>query len=231
MLGRIIRPVLRHRFGVLLTLQMAMLLAAAFAQGSLFKEEIFLLALLAMLVSSGFAILKGTKYLKQLLLMAAVALGCNLYGYISPLPEADMVASIANLAFMAWVMFAMAARVFLNRRVDENIILGAACLYIHVGMMFSFVYLLVDYFVPHSFSMTTQVGGSAEVSRLLGQFLYYSFVTLGTVGYGDIAPITPPSRYISVIEAISGQLYLAILVARLVGMHLSKPDPDKDPSI
>ncbi|NBX66230.1 MAG: two pore domain potassium channel family protein [Proteobacteria bacterium] len=223
MIYETLRSLLKHRFGVLLFLQVLMLQAAAFAQGSLFKEEIFLLALLGMLMASGFVILKGTRYLVQFLIVAFCALVANLFGYFSSSSMADVSASFANLVFMVWVLIAMVSRVFFDRKVDENIILGAACLYIHIGMTFGFIYLMVDYFAPGSFNSVINIGAPAEISRLLGHFLYYSFVTLSTVGYGDIAPISPPARYISVLEAIIGQLYLAIMVSRLLGMHINNP--------
>jgi hypothetical protein len=53
-------------------------------------------------------------------------------------------------------------------------------------------------------------------------FQYYSFVTLATVGYGDIVPVTRPARALSVLEALTGQLYLAILISRLVGAHVAQ---------
>ncbi|MEE9226447.1 MAG: potassium channel family protein, partial [Acidobacteriota bacterium] len=52
-------------------------------------------------------------------------------------------------------------------------------------------------------------------------FVYYSFVTLSTLGYGDITPVTPPARAFSFLEAVTGQLYLAVLIAGLVGIHIS----------
>jgi hypothetical protein len=51
----------------------------------------------------------------------------------------------------------------------------------------------------------------------LGPFLYFSFVTLASLGYGDIVPLTGPARSAAILEAVMGQLYLAITIARLVG--------------
>jgi voltage-gated potassium channel len=56
----------------------------------------------------------------------------------------------------------------------------------------------------------------------LSHFSYYSFVTLTTLGYGDITPLTPVARSLSLLEAITGQLYIAILIARLVGIHIAQ---------
>jgi hypothetical protein len=53
-------------------------------------------------------------------------------------------------------------------------------------------------------------------------FIYYSFVTMSTLGYGDITPISNPARSLSLLEAVVGQLYIAILIAKLVGMHIAQ---------
>jgi hypothetical protein len=53
-------------------------------------------------------------------------------------------------------------------------------------------------------------------------FIYYSFVTMSTLGYGDITPISSPARSLSVLTAVVGQFYIAVLIARLVGMHIAQ---------
>ena len=71
---------------------------------------------------------------------------------------------------------------------------------------------------PHSFIDT-----SDQMAITSPRFLFFSYVTLTTVGYGTLTPATDPARSVAMLEAIVGQLYLAILVARLVGLHISKP--------
>jgi hypothetical protein len=58
-------------------------------------------------------------------------------------------------------------------------------------------------------------------------FVYYSFVTQTTLGYGDITPITAPARSLSLLEAVIGQLYVAVLIARLVGIHIAQSSREK----
>jgi len=55
------------------------------------------------------------------------------------------------------------------------------------------------------------------------ELLYMSLVTLSTVGYGDIVPAVPPARMLAVLEAVTGQIYLAVLIGGLVGMHMQRP--------
>jgi hypothetical protein len=82
--------------------------------------------------------------------------------------------------------------------------------------MWAFVFFLLEDLQPGSF----QVGEGLTTD--LRNFIYYSFVTQTTLGYGDITPVTPPARSLSVLNAIIGQLYVAILIARLVGIYIAR---------
>jgi voltage-gated potassium channel len=82
--------------------------------------------------------------------------------------------------------------------------------------MWSFAYFILDYFYPDSFSFPEN--SSPSVYR----YLYFSYVTLTTLGYGDVAPLTNKAGSLVVLEAIIGQIYLVVIVAWLVGMHVSR---------
>ncbi len=73
--------------------------------------------------------------------------------------------------------------------------------------------------------MSAANASNASSMRFLGLQLeipiYYSFVTMTTLGYGDIVPVNPAARMLSVLQALTGQLYLVVLVARLVGLHIA----------
>jgi hypothetical protein len=91
---------------------------------------------------------------------------------------------------------------------------GAAATYLMIGVLWSFLYAIVDRSGTQSFA----VRGSSESLQLI-DLLYYSFSTLTTTGYGDIVPLTRLARVASILEGIVGQLFLAILIARLVGVY------------
>ena len=83
-----------------------------------------------------------------------------------------------------------------------------------LGLAWVSIYQLVEVFYPGSF-----VGGSidgADRNLIVSELLYFSFVTLTTLGYGDINPVTPVARSVAVLEAVAGVLSLAIIVSRLV---------------
>jgi voltage-gated potassium channel len=92
--------------------------------------------------------------------------------------------------------------------------------YLLFGLTWGFFYIALFEIQPNAFSL----GGASTPSELqiTPILIYFSLTTIATVGYGDIAPLTLQARYAAVAEGIAGQFYLAILVARLVGMQMSQ---------
>jgi hypothetical protein len=90
------------------------------------------------------------------------------------------------------------------------------------GIAWAMAYSALDLLVPNSFTVQMNVGGQSSLTPF-----YFSFVTLTTLGYGDISPVKPFARILCIIEAIIGQLYLVVLVARLVSQHIAHSKPIK----
>jgi voltage-gated potassium channel len=112
---------------------------------------------------------------------------------------------------------ALAARhVFGGTHVDRNLLFGAMCVYLLMGLAWAILYGIIFQFFPGSFNGIEGVGGKAPMDTLL----YYSFVTLASLGYGDITPVAPLARTLAYFEAICGQLYIAVMLAGLVGLFL-----------
>ena len=103
----------------------------------------------------------------------------------------------------------------------------AACAYLLIGIIWADVYAILENIVPGSFTtggiqLAADPGAVIVTAReQLAHFSYFSLVTLSTLGYGDITPVTRPARALASTEAIFGQLYLAVLIARLVGQAIS----------
>ena len=96
------------------------------------------------------------------------------------------------------------------------------CAYIFIGIFFALIYAHMEYRQPGTFAISNQGIGAAasEESSLLPVFTYYSFVTLTTLGYGDIAPVAEHARTLAWLQALLGQLYLAVMVAGFVAVHI-----------
>ena len=118
--------------------------------------------------------------------------------------------TLAAVGAIAWVLL---TQIFLPGRVTHLRIQGAIAVYLLFGVAYAHAYHIAAIMVPGSFA------GPAELTDVSG-WAYYSFVTLTTVGYGDITPVGQVARTLSVSEALMGQLYLAVLIARLVAMEI-----------
>ena len=123
---------------------------------------------------------------------------------------------IAGIAFIGFVLFNLLRFILSASKVDTEVLCAGIATYLTLGLLWAFAYLLVSRATPHAFSFT----GSTDKHVLTGfDTLYFSYVTLSTVGFGDITPVSPAARMLAVLEALTGTIYLAVLVARLVSMH------------
>ena len=124
---------------------------------------------------------------------------------------------IVSIIFYAFTVITLLQHILKSKKVDSEIIYGAICAYLLIGFMLGGVYLLIEVTSPGSFYIDAL--HNIDNKTNYADFLYFSFVTLATLGYGDISPVTPLARNVSVMEGIIGVFYLAILVARLVGLY------------
>lgn len=109
--------------------------------------------------------------------------------------------------------------VLLRARVTIETLRGVICAYFLVAFLFTYIYLVIEYFIPGSFMIDGIVVSELPSVRLYSDLLYFSFVTLLTIGYGDIIAIREVGQTIAVLEGIVGQFYIAILVARIVSVY------------
>jgi voltage-gated potassium channel len=137
----------------------------------------------------------------------------------------DIWQSVATVSFMFWVC-ALLLRDIVRRShmVTLGLILGSINVYLMAAIGFANVYVLIEQLQPGSFT------GLDQFIDQPGNLLYFSFVTLTTLGYGDISPITSYAMTATYLQAIFGQLYLVILVSRLVGMYVGRSLADPSPT-
>ena len=131
---------------------------------------------------------------------------------------------IMLLVFYSWATWLAARQVLFTGPIDGNKIIGAICIYLLMGLIWTLLYLLIAQALPGAFiglEQTLWYDNFADVA-------YYSFVTLTTLGYGDISPKIPIARFVVYMEAIVGVFYMAILVASLIGIKTSELNADKN---
>lgn len=129
---------------------------------------------------------------------------------------------VSHGSLMVLIMFfaiAILSYVLGVGRVTWDKIYGAVCAYLLLGYAWTFAYSVITEIQPDSFMSMTSPMPADVVGRVM-HLRYFSFVTLATIGYGDIVPQTPAARTLALLEAIVGQFYLVALVGRLVGLHI-----------
>ncbi len=109
------------------------------------------------------------------------------------------------------------SRTLKHRRITHETVLGALCAYVLVGLLFAFIYLAVDELRDAPFFAQP---GPHEQS----EFLYFSFVALTTLGFGDLSPAVGLPQALTVLEALTGQIFLVTMVARLVTLWVRQSD-------
>ncbi len=159
-------------------------------------------------------------------LLATPALLSEWLSYLTGFEAFVGVNTLSSALFLAFTAAVILRTMLRQRRVTTGTILGGLCIYLLIGIFFVEVYSLVEFLSPGSFlylgePLTAVTGAAAQYARYPG-ILYYSFVTLTTLGYGDVVPASHVARSMAVSEAVLGQLYVAVFIARLVGLHLAE---------
>ncbi len=123
----------------------------------------------------------------------------------------------ATFAFLALAVVSTLRQVVAGTEVSANRLVGAVCVYLLLGILWAIAYTVLDRLTEGSFR------GSASVEALGwdAEWLYFSFVTMTTLGYGDISPLSATARMLAYVQAVFGQFYIAVLVAGLVSAYIS----------
>jgi hypothetical protein len=128
-----------------------------------------------------------------------------------------LVQSSLESAFLLLLIFTILGDVLRQSKVTLNTVYGAICVYLIMGLFWGSLYEVMEITSPGSFS----VGRAEFEEHGYGGLIYYSFVTLTTLGYGDITPVSRVAKIFAMLEAIIGQLFLVVTVARLVGLQVA----------
>ncbi|WP_455207013.1 ion channel [Kaarinaea lacus] len=209
------RLIAKSRFQFLLTFLLLLLTVVPFLKISALSDIVitilFFVALLA------FAERRALLFLCMILVV--VGHGCGWGAYWTGSQTLIVISKLLDIALILLVSGFILNIVFRAREITIETVAGAICVYLFIGIFWADVYALVEIANPGSFSLLKDEAQEAMqvVAHRTSQFNYFSFVTLSTLGYGDITPQTRPAQGLAAMEAILGQLFLAVLIARLVG--------------
>ncbi len=171
-----------------------------------------------------FTVIESKKLFRLTLILAAPLLLVSWISYFVPKRHLIIIDDILAILFYTYTITILLTYLLRQKRVTRDVIMCAMSTYLLIGILWASMYIVLESFVPGSFNLT------GELERRGSEFVYYSFITLTTLGYGDISPVTDQARALAVIETILGQMYVAIMIARLVGIQISQSfsaDSDK----
>ncbi len=158
-------------------------------------------------------------------LLALPTIACLWLRKLIPVVGLTEVALGLLLLFLLYTAVTVLLHIFRAKRITLDIISEAFSVYLLMGFAWGSIYALIYLQEPGAFHLPEgtgpTVGPGITWDVPLDVLIYYSFVTLTTVGYGDVSPIATSARSMAVLEVVLGQFYLAVLIARLVGLHTS----------
>ena len=216
---------LRRFSTVQLLIALAVLLIFApfveeFRGGGLILSLLFSLVLLAAV----FAVANRKRSLAIALVLAVPAIAGRWINHYRPDLIHPSVFLVCSLMLLAFVIAHMLRFVLRAPVVTVEVLCGSIAAYLMLGLMWTVAYWLVDQLTPGgAFSFNTNRGGQS-INGFTG--FYFSFITLSTVGYGDITPVSRFARWLAALEAMTGLLYVAVLIARLVSLYSSAKSDD-----
>ncbi len=201
-----------------------LLLVAPFLEDLAYGESIDAVLMTLVLISGVLAVGRNRRTLALavvLMLPAVVARWASHFW-----PDFLPVQHIAALVFIGFVEFQLLHFIFRARRVDSEVLCAGISSYLLLGVLWMSAYMLVSRLNPvdatHPGAFSFNVGAPAPHSLGLFDAYYFSFITLSTVGYGDITPLSHGARTLAMTEAMTGTLYVAVLISRLVALYSSQ---------
>jgi hypothetical protein len=207
----------KRRFLALLLLILAMLIIVPLADEFVRLRMLMDIFWSAIFIAVIYAVSQKKHHILVGVLLALPMLGSIWSRYFVQYSALEAVGGLCGAVFFIFAIIQILIFVYTQKEVTRDLIAGAAIVYLLMALAWSFIFGVVESLDPGSFSIPDIEGISTSQS-----FLYLSFVTITTLGYGDITPVTSLARSLCILEAVIGQLYLVVQVAWLVGVHVSQ---------
>lgn len=214
------------RFAYLLAALLLLIALHPFFVGNVWEPLVMNFFFSLVIIASVFAVSRSTTTRAVVFILAVPVLAGRWLIHFFPIEAAAVFGLATGAAFVAFIVVRILLYVLRQTTVTSDTIFAALCVYLLFGLSWGLVYALVEQLSPGSFAFP----GIELGADLLRELVYFSLITLTTVGYGDTTPVTPITQGFSNLEAVLGQIYLAVLVARLVGIqvaqHVKADSPD-----
>lgn len=213
----------QRKFSVLLSALVALIVLQSFIEHFPFHLFFVHLGYSMVLIATILAFGQDPRLQRLLILLGALAMVGTWSVYFLQGDDrreviiADRLVAVVFLGITTWVVL---ERVVTEVNVTVDTLMGSVCVYLLIGATWGVGYSALFYIDPNSFTIADNIEATMEANYIsINQWLYYSFMTLTTLGYSNISPASRGAGTLTWLEAMAGQFYMAVLVARLVGLH------------
>jgi ion channel len=218
------RARLPSRFSALLATMLGLVVLQPLLEGHWLATLLLNLLVSGMLLAGVYAVSQNKRDLLIACILAIPALLSRWLAYFNEPPGLWFVSAMLFLLFLGFTVQVILRHALQARRVTVDTLSAALCAYLLIGLIWAVLYTIMEVLSPGSFTLPPRQPSAAHEDMLLhsqfSRFIYYSFVTLTSTGFGDITPVGDSARSLSILEAIIGQFYVAVLISRLVGLHI-----------
>jgi voltage-gated potassium channel len=211
-----------HRFAVLFALLFCVLLIPPYFDDSVWMPELWHGLFTLVLLWSLYTVAGSRRVLFLAVLVLIPTIGSTwLGGGVEHERYLAYVDNITNIIYFGLICFFLARYIFTTRRVTQEVIFAAMCFYMILAVLWAAIYTNLELFYGNVFIFQGQFAAEAGIDPeiMFTNMIYYSFVTLSTLGYGDIVPGHRVAQNWAAMEAMIGQFYIAIVMARLVSIY------------
>ena len=203
-----------------------MLVVAPFVNELKYGQELDTLLITLVLILGVLAVGRSHRTLVLAVVLMLPAVGTRWIDHFQPHSLPPEVPCLAALVFISFVEFQLLHYIFRAPRVNSEVLCAGISGYLLLGILWMSAYMLVAGMNPvdatHPGAFAFNIGTASAHSLSQFEAYYFSFITLSTVGYGDITPLSHGARTLAMMEAMTGTLYMAVLISRLVALYSSQ---------
>ena len=179
-------------------------------------NSVFILFLSISILAGVFAMSRERTFIRLALLVGVPAILAKWITYVFYTDTGDVFGYVFSIIFFGIFAFFLLVNLVKFEKITGDTIAGAISIYLLIGFAFAFAYLLMEQMHPGSFYFNIDIKPNG---LNLMDYVYFSFVTMTTMGYGDITPVTPTLQSLAYFEALIGSIYIVVFIARLVSIY------------
>lgn len=216
-----IKDLYKHRFEIFFATQLFILFGSLLFPSEFFENVLTPILFLVNTIAGIFLVSKKKKLMWFLIILFGISLvvfGSSMMSREAEFEENFLIRLSVYFVFYIIVTHQIILQIWKAKRVNNLVVIGLMCGYISLGFIAFFLFTTIELLEPNSFK-----GIMIEANKValgLDAIMYYSYITLMTIGYGDIVPVTPLAQKATIITGLMGQFYLVIVTAIVVGKYI-----------